>query len=342
MKSYIGIVRDHSASMAPHRSSAAEDYNIVISGIKESALEHGIDTIVSVVKCGVGSMARVEREIVLSSANALKPINNYNADGSRTPLWDSVGEAISIHEAVPDVNDNDVSFLMMIITDGHENHSHIWSAARLRNKIRELQATDRWSFAFRVPRGYARDLQRLLEVPAGNILEWEQTEVGFRQAAVSTNTAIRAYTQSLTAGKRSTQRFYADLGEVKPSTIKREMRDISNNVLIWTVPGPGNSVIKAFCEAMSGKPYMKGSAYYELVKTETVQDYKELLVRRRSDGKVYTGAAARSLLNLPPYGVIRLSPGDYGEWELFIQSTSLNRALAPGTRVIYRKSAIIV
>lgn len=332
-KNYIGIVRDHSGSMQSHVRLAAADYNLIIEGIKSSSDE--IDSIVSVVKCGVGYQARVERETVLSSVNALKPITSYVADGSGTPLWDSVGELINIFEGVPDFGDKDVSFLLMIITDGQENRSQFWTSHALRVKIQELQATDHWTFTFRVPHGYSLALQRMLGVAPGNILEWEQTEAGFRAATQSTISALRSYGTTLRSGGRSTNRFYADLSQVSPAEIKRELTDISRRVKIWSVNGSSSIVIKDFCELKGKEPYVKGRAYYELAKTETVQDYKEIAIRDRATSKIYSGHAARELLGLPVFGQIRLSPGDHGGYDIFIQSTSVNRVLHPGTKLLY-------
>lgn len=338
MKNYIGIVRDHSGSMAPHHRLAIQDYNTLIEGIRNSARDNNIDTVVSVVKCGVGFAARVEREVVLSSIRAIKPLASYRADGSGTPLWDSVGELIDIHLGVPDFGDDDVSFLMMIITDGLENRSDRWTGARLQSKIKALQGTDHWSFAFRVPTGYSVQLQNRLGVPAGNILEWEQTEEGFRRASEVTINSLRGYTASLATGTRSTTRFYSDLTGIKTSTIKRELVDISRKVVVWSVTGNEPVPIKGFCEVLSGEPYIKGRAYYELVKTETVQDYKNIAIRKKSNGSVYAGHNARDLLGLPSYGSIRLSPGNHGDYEVFVQSTSVNRVLRPGSKLMYMKS----
>lgn len=337
MKSYIGIVRDHSASMGVHRHLAMADYNVIVEGIKNAANDNKLDTIVSTVMCGVGYNAEVKRDVVFSTVAKLEALADYRADGSGTPLWDSVGELIGIHELAPDINKNDVSVMIMVITDGLENRSVNWSANRLREKIKQLQGTDRWTFAFRVPHGYSSTLQRTLGVPQGNILEWEQTEIGFATASQATVNATSSYMRSLSMGVRSTQRFYADAGQVSVTALKRELVDISKGVTVWTVPGPGNSVIRDFCETMSGAPYVKGRAYYELSKTETVQDHKEIAVRKKSDGKVYAGHNARDLLGLPTYGSIRLSPGDNGGYEVFVQSTSVNRVLMPGSKILYVK-----
>lgn len=334
MKNYVGIVKDHSASMRVHARLALLDYNSLIKDTRDAAIENEIDTVVSVIKCGVGPSARVEREIVNSSIASLKPSESYNANGNATPLWDSVGELIEILEGSPDAANREVTFICSIITDGQENNSRIWSASRLRKKITELQNTDRWSFIFRVPRGYASELSRELGVPLGNILEWEQTEKGWQSATTATTKGMRGYYGALRGGVTSTDKFFANMAQVKSGDVKREMRNISNVVTIWDVPD--RSVIKNFVEAQSGQPYIKGNAYYELTKTEEVQDYKGLIVRDRRNKAVYEGHAARHLLGLPEYGTIKLVPGDYGTWDLFVQSTSLNRVLPAGTKILYK------
>jgi hypothetical protein len=337
MKNYIGIVKDHSASMRPHVNLARRDYHNLVADIKEETQKHGIDTIVSVVKCGVGFKATVQREIVNSSITTLRPAQSYITDGHATPLWDSVGELIKIFEAVPDLENREVSFLLSIITDGQENNSKRWDSLQLRNKILELQATDRWSFIFRVPYGYATLLQDLLGVPAGNILEWEQTERGWGEATQRTSIGLHNYYSGLHSGTTSTNKFFADTSNLKIVDIKREMKDISREVTIWQVSHP--SVIRDFIEEKTQKPYIKGTVYYELVKTETVQDHKNLIIRKKdSTGAVYAGHAARHLLGLPDYGNIRLAPKNHGAgaWEIFIQSTSVNRVLPSGTKVLLK------
>jgi len=68
---------------------------------------------------------------------------------------------------------------------------------------------------------------------------------------------------------------------------------------------------------------------------KVVQDYKKIIIRNKYHGATYQGAAARQLLNLPTQGNISLRPGDHGDWDIYIQSTSNNRILPPGTTVLY-------
>ena len=89
-KQYIGLVRDHSASMRSLASAAMADYNMNIETIKEGASGSDIDTIVSVIECGVNgavpSYQQVGNKFVVqnSSVSKLKPLTSYAANGSHS------------------------------------------------------------------------------------------------------------------------------------------------------------------------------------------------------------------------------------------------------------------
>ena len=53
----------------------------------------------------------------------------------------------------------------------------------------------------------------------------------------------------------------------------------------------------------------------------------------RVTGKIYSGNQARGLLNLPDEEV-KIVPGDFGEWNVYVQSTSVNRNVIPKQRVL--------
>ena len=340
MKNYIGFSRDHSGSMRSIARPAARDYNSKIASVAEAAKTHNQDTIVSVVECGYGDTDRVRRVITNSAVSTLTPIaeSAYIADGRGTPLWDSVGELIEMFEAVPDAADKNVSFLVMAITDGAENASRKYSAASLANKIRQLEATDRWTFVFRVPRGHGRSIAQKLGISEGNIQEWDQTERGVQVAAQRDAEAFTQYFTARSAGATSTRKFYTDLSNVTSKDVQAVLEDVSSDVLIWPVgPKDHEAEIRPFVEArLGGKPMLKGAGFYQLTKTEpTVQDHKKILIRDKTTQAIYYGAAARQMLGLPTYGNVRLAPGNHGNFDIFIQSTSVNRKLAAGTSLVY-------
>ncbi len=281
MKTYIGFSLDHSGSMQGIAPAAARDYNQNIEIIRETSQSLGQDTIVSVVEC----RSTVTRKILNSSINALKPIapGEYRT-GGMTALWDSIGDLIEIFESVPDAKDPNVSFLINVITDGEENESRKWTKNSLMKKITELQKTDRWSFTFRVPRGYARTLLQF-GVPEGNILEWETSSRGMEVSSQATRQAFTQYYTDRASGVKSTTRFYTNLAEVSKEEIKAALIDISSKVKIWNVVA--DQAIRPFVEAnLMGGAMEKGAAFYELTKVEDeVQDYKQIAIRDKKTWK---------------------------------------------------------
>lgn len=334
MKQYLGISRDHSRSMWNLSKAAARDYNTNIKSIQQAATTNHLDTIISVVKCGVGSPARVVREVTNSNVHVVSPIHEtaYITDGNATPLFDSIGDLIETFSSLPDANDPEVSFLIMAITDGEENSSVRWKTT-LGPKIRELQATDRWTFVFRTPKGYGATLSRL-GIHAGNVLEWEQTASGMALAGEMTASAMSSYYAARASGVKSTNKFFADLSKVSVTEVQQTLKDISKQVTRYLVPpSDDGSMIKSFIE--KHVPYVIGTAFYQLTKTETVQESKQICICDRRTGAIYSGMAARDLLGLPHLGAIRLAPVRHNDYELFVQSTSVNRKLIGDTVVLH-------
>jgi hypothetical protein len=330
-KQYIGISRDHSGSMYTLTRQAMLDYNGNIESIREAAVKTDIDTIVSTVKCGVGP-GLVEREAVNSSVSALKPITHYATEG-QTPLFDSVGELVELLEKVPDASEPDVSFLVMAITDGQENASQRYTADKISKLIREKQASDRWTFVFRVPHGYARALT-YLGIPAGNIQEWEQTERGFKESSNITRQAFNGYYGARACGQTATDSFFANAANLSAAQLRGAMQDISHEVKL--VPVQRAAPIREFVEYHIGNLKL-GAAFYQLTKPEkVVHSDRVICIRDKSSRKIYAGqATARDLLGLPKTGAIKLQPGDHGNYEIFVQSRSVNRKLVPGSTLLY-------
>ncbi len=341
----MGLVKDHSGSMGHLSVAAMRDYNTLITAIKDASDKSDIDTIVSSVECGRGSAGEVRTDFVNSSVNRLKQLSTYVTDGGSTPLFDSVGEIIDILEKAPDAKNDNVTFLVMVVTDGIDNNSVKWSGRTLGDRLVRLMQSDRWTFTFRVPYGSKSNLARL-GIPQGNILEWEQSERGVEESTRITTASVSNYFGSVSRGVRSMNTFYADTANVSKATVKSTMTNISGEVRIWPVTGRDDnaydrsgrrvSEIGPFVEKKTKASYVRGSAFYELVKTEkAVQASKLVVIRNRKDGAVYAGQSARDLLGLPTVGTIKLSPGDHGDWEIFIQSTSSNRHLPVGSKVLY-------
>lgn len=333
-KTYFGIIRDHSGSMQGITRAAARDYNSIIKSAQQASAQESIDTIVSVVKCGGG----FQNETVQKHIDTLVPMDesSYKAPGHDTPLYDSVESLIQQFSKVADHSDSEVTFIIMATTDGHDNASRL-TAKQLASKIAQLQNTDRWTFVFRVPKGHAKEMVRH-GFDAGNILEWDQTERGVQQAAEISSQAMQNFYTARSSGVKSTKTFYSSLNNVSVADVKAALTDISSEVTLWPVATKDSgSQIRTFVESkQNGSPMLKGAAFYQLTKTEdNIQDYKLIAVRDKDTGAIYCGPAARDLLGLPHFGNARVRPGDHGKFDVFVQSTSVNRKLLANTQLMY-------
>jgi hypothetical protein len=78
-----------------------------------------------------------------------------------------------------------------------------------------------------------------------------------------------------------------------------------------------------------------GRGFYQFTKTEEVQEKKEVVLRDKYTGDMFTGNEARNMIGVP-YGTRdRLKPTALGKYDIFVQSTSVNRKLKSGTKFLY-------
>lgn len=344
MKTYILFIRDHTGSMGRNARAALKDYNETIAAIKGAAEQSGQDTIVSVLECGTNVHGQTVNQFAVknSSINALKPLEVYKTDGSSTPLWDAIAMGISYLKNMPDADDKEVSFVVQVLTDGQDNSSRSNTGRGVGLIMKQLQDTDRWSFLFRVPEQYNKDALVDYGIHRGNIAVWDtQDEKSLEQSTQATVSGYNTFFAARAAGQTSVKSFYSDLSQVNTEEVKANLIDVSNQVTFWQVSEQEDGLpIRVFVESRNKGVMKKGAAFYQLTKPERrVQEKKIICIRDKSTGAVYSGVAARNLLNLPHVGDIKLIPADHGKYDIFIQSTSVNRVLVKHTSVMYWENA---
>jgi len=330
-KNYIGFVNDHSGSMNHLAQAAAKDYNGIIKSIKEAASNEKLDTIVSVVGIGFPGGAEVTQQVVISNPHVLEPINHWSTNGG-TPLYDGIANIIDLYSELPDSKDPHVSFLIMITTDGEECSSRYQTETTIKKLLKEKMADGRWTFVFRVPKNATRFIEKL-GIPPGNIQEWDTTTTGMATSSAQTQTAVSGYFSARAGGASASSSFYANATQVNVAALNEvPAKDVS----LYVVPAEDNGIqIQTFILRHRQK-YLKGAAFYHLSKTETkVGPHKLILIRDRQTGKFFSGPEARTMLGLPTHQNVRLHPGDHANFDLFIQSESINRKLVGGYGVAY-------
>lgn len=331
-KNYIGLVNDHSGSMHHIRDAALKDYNTNIAAIKDAATREMLDTVVSVVGIGLGS--GVERQIVISNPHVLKEAANWPCPGG-TPLYDGIGNMIELLDDLPDTNDEHVSVLVMITTDGDERHSSKYNSSMLAAMIKDRQATGRWTFVMRVPvQEVGNRSITCLGVPKDNIQGWDTTTAAGMAASTAASTqAMDGYFAARSAGKKSSSSFYTNAANVNLAVLKEVP---AKAISLYVVDDQFNGKWISDFILSKRQQYLKGSAFFQLTKTESkVAQDKLILIRESITGKFYAGAEARQMIGMPAFGNARLHPGDHKGFDIFIQSKSWNRHLVAGTGVAY-------
>lgn len=81
--------------------------------------------------------------------------------------------------------------------------------------------------------------------------------------------------------------------------------------------------------------FKTGKGFYEFTKTEEIQEKKEVVLRDRVTGDLFSGPQAREMIGLPFGQRGNIKPKDFGKYQVFIQSTSYNRKLKSDTSFLY-------
>jgi hypothetical protein len=92
--------------------------------------------------------------------------------------------------------------------------------------------------------------------------------------------------------------------------------------------------IKDFVEA-NGITFKKGRGFYQFTKRTMIQDYKEVILMNKMTGDLFNGDKAREIAGIPIGASAEVSPEKLTDYIVFVQSTSVNRALKAGTKFLY-------
>jgi hypothetical protein len=326
---YVCFVLDKSSSMQHLSSTLIKNYNDQINKLREESLKTGQITYVSLVT--FSSRDRILFEYKYVPVEQVKPLTSFVTIGM-TALRDAVKDAIDDFRQVKVVNG--VSFLLITLTDGYENNSST-TALDLKNLVNTVQSTDLWTLTFQTPDEAGKNSLVQTGVPAGNINVWDTTEQGLEETIMRTSGGTANYLSARSLGKTSLKTFYSDVSNLTSGDLKK-LSDVSGEFTVLDVPK--ETPIRDLVESKLGIGfYTAGCAYYELTKKEVLQSGKSVLLLDKLTGKVYGGAQARQLLGIPLNTECKVEPLNHGSYRIFVKSTSFNRILVRGTKLLVRK-----
>jgi len=103
---------------------------------------------------------------------------------------------------------------------------------------------------------------------------------------------------------------------------------------------PENVSIKQFVLS-SGAQFKTGKGFYEFMKPEEIQSYKEIVLVNIASGDMFTGECAREKAGIPNHiPKLKVSPPPTDKWRMFIQLISANRVLVGGTKFLYEVAMV--
>lgn len=339
LRNRISLVLDASTSMRPLRQQVESEVESQVAEIKKNAAKLGQPTSLTIYVFAddVRELAHYEDVFTFKTFS-------YPFPDGWTALFDGVGVAITDFQRSQFVNrwDQNTSYLVITVTDGQENRSRRFNQFSLGQLMRSVEMTDRWTFVFSVPRG-GRSALSSFGIPQGNIQEWDQTVDGVEKMSAATQHGLGTFYTSRSRGLRSVSNFFEpDMTRVSPRAIQN-LNDLSRNFHTWNVDQA--SPIREFVEGKIaqqpalartvGRSYQIGRGYYQLTKAEEVQAGKDFVILDKNTNAMYGGDQARQLIGCPMNTSFKIKPGNLGQYELFIKSTSVNRKLIPGTKMLY-------
>jgi len=228
----------------------------------------------------------------------------------------------------------DHAFLTFVMTDGGENASRN-SKTALQLQISGMD--ENWSIGFLVPDRNGEAYLERLGVLKDSIAIWDTSSAsGLNDVASKIEQATENFMTARAKGVRGTRSvFGTGVDKVNTKTVTTNLTPMNKgSYILFDVDREAG--IRPFVESL-GIHYSQGMAYYHLTKRETIQARKKIIVVDKKTDKAYTGTEARHLIGLPDGKELRVSPDDNPQYDVYVQSTSVNRKLVPGTKLLITK-----
>jgi hypothetical protein len=323
---HVVLVLDASTSMRPHRHELIRVADGQIEYLARRSQELDQETRVSVYSfSSIVNCLIYDKDVLrLPSISSLYEPNGMTAlvDATIKSL-DDLGKTATLY--------GDHAFLTFVLTDGQENRSRNRPSA-LVQRLNNMD--DNWTVACLVPDQRSKHEAKGFGFPADNIAVWDaESAAGVAEVGETIRRATDNFMDARAQGVRGTRSLFSTgLDAVNAVTVHSNLTPLRQSQYD-IFPVHQDSPIRDYVYSR-GVPYVVGKAFYQLTKSEKVQAQKQIAIRERRTGQVYTGDHARDLLGLP-YGMeVRVKPDFNPEYDIFVQSTSVNRKLINGTDVL--------
>lgn len=325
---HVALVLDASVSMRRQQAELIRVADAQIQYLAQRSQELNQETRVSVYSFG----SVVECLIFDKDVLRLPSISSLYRIAGNTALIDATLKSQDDLDRTATMY-GDHAFLTFVLTDGQENWSR-HTSVELRSRLTGL--AENYTVAVLVPNQHGVFEAKSFGFPADNIAVWDvNSSRGVENVGATIRQATDNFMQARAQGVRGTRSLFSTgVDAVNAETVKAAGLKPLHESQFDIIPVHADRVeIRPFVQSR-GLIYNIGRAFYQLVKTERIQAGKQIAVREKSTGKVFTGVEARGLLGLPGVGEVRVKPDFNPEFDVFVQSTSVNRKLPLGSELL--------
>lgn len=323
---HVVLVLDASSSMLPHRNELVRVADGQVKYLARRSQELDQETRVSVYSFN----DTVECLIYDKDVLRLPSISSLYRPGGMTALIDATVKSLDDLDKTATLY-GDHAFLTFVLTDGQENRSRIHSSD-LAKQLKHLP--DNWTVACLVPDQRSVFEAKSFGFAPENVAVWDATSAaGVAEVGETIRRATDNFMEAREKGVRGTRSLFSTgLDAVNVQTVHATLVPLDRNTYDL-IPVHEDAPIREYIQSR-GLRYNIGKGFYQLTKTETIQSGKDIAIREKKTGQVFWGNSARDLLGLSRDVGVRVKPDINPEYDVFVQSTSVNRKLLRDTDVL--------
>lgn len=193
---HVGVALDKSGSMGSVQKAMLNELNENIQDLRAKADK--LDITFTMVQFGsYDDLVTTHKIVPISDVKDLT-MDDYKINGM-TAMYDGVASVLNIIKNNT-VDEENTSYLILIISDGAENNSKEFNSATVADMIKERQDSKKWTITYL---GADHDLTRVqqsLGLNSGNMAYFTKSDVGMMKMSSTTKGTRSAYLDNMTSG----------------------------------------------------------------------------------------------------------------------------------------------
>lgn len=207
---HVAIILDKSGSMEGIKVPTLTGVNEQIQTLRKTADE--VDTYVTLVLFDDAVYVEYFAKPLVDVAELTT--EDY-VPGGMTAMLDGVGLAVNRLKNDVDEGDDDVSYLLVIVSDGMENASREYTWDGIADLVKQCKEDNKWTVTYMGANQDLSEVQTRMNLDAGNVMAYAATAKGTRSAYQGMSTGMENYRLarvSNTSASLNKTVFYANAG----------------------------------------------------------------------------------------------------------------------------------